>query len=242
MSITMSAEIYSTVTSENNPVLKPDPLEKLLESKPLLSKINFKTENHNSGAMDQLESDYKGSHLNHELFIHPVAEFFMNEIYSNESITSFTYSGESFVHGFQDAAFYNTDKLDKSGAYPKERILNYLKVNCKDILPMSVNDIKKIVEFYCCGYFSGKEYLANGSSSMVKLRDDLNILQKDLHGTTKTLLPNRHISDVKYGLTYLTMPELKFIDKVKIRLQTKKTVSKSNVNTWLSYLKQYIRD
>jgi hypothetical protein len=242
MSITISSEIYSTVTPENNSELKLNPLEKLSGSKPSLNTINFKTENHNSGAVDQLESDYKGSHLNHELFIHPVAELFMNEIYPNENITSFTYSGESFVHGFQDAAFYDTDKLDKSGAYPKERILNYLKVNCKNILPMSVQDIKKIVEFYCCGYFSGKEYLANGSSSVAKLRGDLNILQKDLQSTTKSLLPSKHINDVKYGLTYLTIPELKFIDKEKIRLQTKKTVLKSTVNIWLSYLKQSIRD
>jgi hypothetical protein len=90
---------------------------------------------------------------------------------------------------------------------------------------MSLNDIEKVVEFYYSGYFTGKEYLSN--QSMIKLRQDLQIARNDFNNTMNTMLPRNQDNNVNYGVTYLNIPEMKFLDKDKIHLQVKTAMDKT---------------
>jgi hypothetical protein len=232
MSITMSAEIQSEKYIEPNGGVKKDkffesdgtPLKLkstyragdiILEEKNLDSNVNVKFEGRYSS---------KGG-LNHDMFNHPVAALFMKEIYPHEKITSFSHYGESFVQGFQGAVFQESNSLDNNEIYSELDLGGYLTFNCKDILPVSLQEIEKIVEFYYSGYFTGKEYLSN--QSLVKLRQDLQTARHDFNNTINNMLPKDKDNQVNYEVTYLNIPEMKFLDKDEIHFQVKNAMDKT---------------
>jgi hypothetical protein len=239
MSITISAEMFFNEPLTQTPEMTLDSQNrKFTESKPTKRKIDLKEENHHSGASVQLEGDfYSIINLNHDLINHPVAAMFMNEIYPCEKISSFSYFGESFVHGFQTFFDDGANNLDKNEVYNIDALLKYFKYNCKGLLPMTIEDIEKIVEFYYSGYFTGKEYLSN--QSMIKLRHDLQSARYDFSNTVNTMLPITQDNNVNYGVTYLNIPEMKFLDKDKIHLQVKNAMAKTTKVIQSAFDNQY---
>jgi hypothetical protein len=181
-------------------------------------------DNYNLGNSIEFKSQYEGG-FSHDMFNHPVATLVMNEILPNEKISSFSHRGESFVHGFQGVAWRNFNRLDENGIYKLKYLISYLNVNCKDVLPMSLQGIEQVVEFYYYGYFSGKDYIS--IQSLAKLRQDLLITRNNLNNVTESILFESDDKNIKYGITYLDIAELKFLDKDKIYLQVKNAMDKT---------------
>jgi hypothetical protein len=230
MSITISAEILPKAQFDQHDKINKDRILPLrlqdpLKATPIYERgMVLREENHKTGAIIEFKSNYNGS-LNHDMIIHPIAALFMNEVYPKEIISSFSHFGESFVHGFQGVMYYGFDKLDTNGIYRIRELYSYLEVNCVDILPMSIEDIEKVVEFYYSGYFAAKEFLSN--YNMLGLRKDLQIARQDFEKTAKILLQDNDDKELKYGLTYLSLPEAKFINKDKISIQVKTAMTKT---------------